>query len=773
MDSLVKTRSLSLRDRIALILIGFGAAPLMLLLLGYLAVVRPALQEQSFAVFRNAAIELGATINRSIGMRAREMQIAAATSASALDAPSPQALGAALDKAATLGGGYRLILALNPDGSVRASNHVDAEGKALDVHALSQANFADEPWFKDALAGHGQALRAGAPPMALAEPGEQAAVKAVYGDGLRVIPLATPLRDAAGKAQGVLVAFLDYASLTEMIGKDYKRTDTVGGDIGGALIDYKLIDASGRTIYAFKADNGTDGHTVEEAYGKPFDVDLGKLSKDAHGLMSGVVDGRAVLVSPLSATSEFRGFGWMLSMSAPAGQAFATANRITYGIIAAIILTMAAAVAGGLWVGAGIARPILALAARMRALASGDKDSPVPHAGRGDDIGQMAQAVVGFQQAAVEKDRLEAQARDDRTAAERDREANDEARAAAAREQSQVVKTLAVGLSGLSAGDLTHRIDQPFPGDYRQLGEDFNTAVDALRKAMGVIAANASGMLTGAGEISQAADDLSRRTEQQAASLEETAAALDQITGTVRRTAEGAGQAASVVEQARTDAEESGVVVRQAVAAMTQIEASSAEIAKIIGVIDEIAFQTNLLALNAGVEAARAGEAGRGFAVVASEVRALAQRSADAAKEIKALILESSSQVEQGVALVGRTGETLERIVGRVAEINGLMGEIAASAQEQSSGLSQVNTAVNQMDQVTQQNAAMVEQSTAASHALAREAEELSQLVGRFKTGQTERADAPARASRPAAVRQIKTTAVRRPAPEADTWEEF
>jgi methyl-accepting chemotaxis protein len=210
---------------------------------------------------------------------------------------------------------------------------------------------------------------------------------------------------------------------------------------------------------------------------------------------------------------------------------------------------------------------------------------------------------------------------------------------------------------------------------------------------------------------------------------------LEEITATVKRTAEGATHARTVVAAAKLDAETGGEVVGKAIVAMNAIETSSQGITQIIGVIDEIAFQTNLLALNAGVEAARAGDAGRGFAVVAQEVRALAQRSAEAAKEIKVLIATSTTQVSAGVDLVAQTGKALERIVNQVAQINGVVGEIAASAQEQSSGLQQVNVAINQMDQVTQQNAAMVEESTAASHALAREAQDLARLIGRFKVG--------------------------------------
>ena len=301
------------------------------------------------------------------------------------------------------------------------------------------------------------------------------------------------------------------------------------------------------------------------------------------------------------------------------------------------------------------------------------------------------------------------------------------------REQKKAIHGLAGALQALSEGDLRHRMGQNFYGEYAKLGADFNKAISHLEEVMGTIAGNVSGIHAGAGEISTAADDLSRRTEQQAATLEETAAALDEITATVRKTASGAKACAEVVVAARGDAQTSGDVVQQAVAAMSQIESSAQQISQIIGVIDEIAFQTNLLALNAGVEAARAGEAGRGFAVVASEVRALAQRSAEAAREIKALISASSQQVGSGVHLVGQTGEALQRIVGRVSEIDTLVGEIAASAQEQAIGLAQVNSAVNEMDQVTQQNAAMVEQSTAASHGLANEAQTLAESAAKFR----------------------------------------
>jgi methyl-accepting chemotaxis protein len=349
-------------------------------------------------------------------------------------------------------------------------------------------------------------------------------------------------------------------------------------------------------------------------------------------------------------------------------------------------------------------------------------------------------------------------------------------------ERLSVVTGLAEALGHLAQGDLAYRIDTAFPREYEQLRADFNGALTRLSTTLNEIINGSNAIRSGAGEISTAADDLSRRTEQQAASLEETAAALDEITVTVRKTASGAKTASDVVIAARGDAQTSRDVVRQAVDAMSEIEGSSTQIGQIIGVIDEIAFQTNLLALNAGVEAARAGEAGKGFAVVASEVRALAQRSANAAKEIKTLISASAEQVGSGVRLVGETGQALQRIVDRVAEIDTLVTEIAASAQEQATGLHQVNSAINEMDQVTQQNAAMVEQSTAASHGLAQEAQGLAESVSRFRVGGDEaqhgwaaerRPATPAHVARHRASSRAAVAALRKPQTDAAGWEEF
>ncbi len=410
-----------------------------------------------------------------------------------------------------------------------------------------------------------------------------------------------------------------------------------------------------------------------------------------------------------------------------------------------------------------ISTPIIRLNAAMRRLAEGDTDMAIQAEGRNDEIGQMAQTVVVFKENAVALRASERATTDARAVQDAQRRDHEQTRVQAAETQAKVVQALAEGLEALSGGNLRCRIGAAFPADYEKLRTDFNAAMDKLQDSMGVVSTNTAAIRSGAAEISTAADDLSRRTEQQAASLEQTAAALDEITATVKKTAQGATHAREVVSAAKADAEHSGTVVGRAMDAMTAIERSSKQVSQIIGVIDEIAFQTNLLALNAGVEAARAGDAGRGFAVVASEVRALAQRSAEAAKEIRGLISTSTAQVGEGVGLVDETGKSLARIAIRVAEISAIMVEIASSAQEQATGLDQVNTAVNQMDQVTQQNAAMVEQSTAASHGLSQEAEGLARLIERFEIGSSETRSSPARTAVASRLRQpaaIKLKAV-------------
>jgi methyl-accepting chemotaxis protein len=377
--------------------------------------------------------------------------------------------------------------------------------------------------------------------------------------------------------------------------------------------------------------------------------------------------------------------------------------------------------------------PLSAMRDYMAVLASGDYSQDVPFSQRRDEIGEMAQAVTVFRHSAEERNN--AQRRQDaerQVQAEREHATSTEkARGEAAREQ--VIMHLRNGLSQLSHGDLTVQINESFEAAYEELRAEFNSSVRTLSTVLKEISGLTRSVQTGSGEIASSTDDLAQRTEQQAASLEQAASALDEITVTMKNASGRAHEANVMMTEAQKSAAHSAGIVGEAVVAMERIETSSAQIGNIINVIDEIAFQTNLLALNAGVEAARAGEAGKGFAVVAQEVRELAGRSAKLAQEIKHLTDTSASQVKAGVALVNRTGEALGDIDEQVAKVTDLIGSIMRSSTEQSTALQEVNTAINRMDSVTQQNAAMVEETSAACHELGEEAAKLKRLLSRFK----------------------------------------
>ena len=361
-----------------------------------------------------------------------------------------------------------------------------------------------------------------------------------------------------------------------------------------------------------------------------------------------------------------------------------------------------------------ITRPIKQICESIGLVGKGKLEGTVATADRADELVQIGKSLVSLQNVLKQA-----------------RQAEDE-RAELQRDQEDVVEKLSSGLDMLAKGDFSKPLEEPFPADHEQLRSDYNRTVRTLSSTISEVINSTDSIRNGASEISQASDDLSQRTESQAATLEQTAAALEEMTVSVKSAADGAHGVETIVNEAKDEAEASDKVVQRAVSAMTEIEQSAHHISQIIGVIDDIAFQTNLLALNAGVEAARAGEAGRGFAVVASEVRALAQRSSDAAMEIKTLISESSKQVEQGVDLVGKAGEALNSIVSRVGHISQLVSEIATGSSEQSTGLGEINIGVTQLDQVTQQNAAMVEEATAASHLLNTDATKLAELVSHF-----------------------------------------
>jgi methyl-accepting chemotaxis protein len=389
-----------------------------------------------------------------------------------------------------------------------------------------------------------------------------------------------------------------------------------------------------------------------------------------------------------------------------------------------------------------VVQPLEWIAFTFSRLVEGDMNYDVFEAGREDEIGRLGVTYRKFR--VIAKERLEAQARaaGQQATIDAERARTDAERAALTAEQENFIETLAAGLSRLAERKLSFRITQEVPPAYERLKDDFNSALEKLEAALAKVTDGAGAISSSTAEIATAADDLSRRTEQQAASLEETAAALKEVMTAVDRNAEAAKRAQEIVESTRSQARNSGLIVQRATGAMARIEKSSTDIASIIGLIDEISFQTNLLALNAGVEAARAGEAGRGFAVVASEVRALAQRSAEAAREIKGLILSSKAEVGDGVELVISTGAALERIASDVVSISEMISRIASGAAEEAAAVRQINIAVGQMDQDTQRNAALVEETTAATHSLRQQADELAHSVGSFELRRSEKAGA-------------------------------
>ncbi len=491
------------------------------------------------------------------------------------------------------------------------------------------------------------------------------------------------------------------------------------------------------------------------------------------------------------------------------------------GLLAAILLA-------ALIVVLTVTRPINRITSTMGKLAGGDLGVTVDGAQRSDEIGAMAKTVQVFKDNMVARAEAEAQIEADRQKQTADREAREARERAAIAEISDLCDTMAAGnlekrlnesdkdgflltmsqkLNGLAGmlqamtgelatittaladGDVTKHVEGDYAGVFGTLKDSVNRMADTLKDFAGRLRNASSAVRDASGEISSGSQDLAQRTESQAASIEETAASMHEITATVKQNADNAQAANQLAGAARQTAEKGGRIVTDAVTAMNGIEQSAQKISDIVGLIDEIAFQTNLLALNASVEAARAGEAGKGFAVVAQEVRALAQRSASASKDIKGLIQESNAQVRSGAGLVQQTGTSLDEIVGAVKKVADIVAEIAAASREQATGLDQINTAVASMDETTQRNGALVEETSAAAQALSGQAHELNELVGFFRTGETVTANsnvvakATPVALKPAAKPVAVKPATRKPSPpvagntalkaDADTWEEF
>ena len=421
-----------------------------------------------------------------------------------------------------------------------------------------------------------------------------------------------------------------------------------------------------------------------------------------------------------------------------------------------------------------VSRKMAEITGSMEQLASGDLETAIPALDRKDEIGRMAQAIATFKQAAIDRERLEREADEQRGHVESERQRsdgerrrNESERAAMTQGQAQAVAAVASGLEQLSAGNLAYRLNEEFTPDYQKLKDDFNGAMAKMQETMSVILSTTAGIRTSAGEVSQASDDLAKRTEEQASSLEESAATIEELTASVKASASSSKLAAHAAGEATAVAEQGGSVVSDAVEAMSRIEAASKKIADITSVIDGIAFQTNLLALNAAVEAARAGDAGKGFAVVASEVRTLAQRSGEASKDINGLIEASSNEVAQGVALVRSAGATLEKIVVAAKQLAASVTEISTAAGEQAHGIDEMSQTVAHMDEMTQQNAALAEESAASATSLTQQIRKLEELVAMFRTGDVVSTSEPDRLRKlaAAAFNESRTSVAARPAP--------
>ncbi|MEM1360124.1 MAG: methyl-accepting chemotaxis protein [Pseudomonadota bacterium] len=500
---------------------------------------------------------------------------------------------------------------------------------------------------------------------------------------------------------------------------------------------------------------------------------------------SGDMSDAASLEEKMSFARLFEPWGWVIGTGTNIADIDASLEKKQQSMLMVFLIGVAVVAAASVFIAASVTRPMRKITERMNALSEGDSASEIPGVKRRDEFGSMGTCLEVFRASLIENakraEEEKARIKEDAAKAEREREekaqreAEEKEREAAEEqkrreaeeleeaknralqqekeaenarrmeEQQSIVSALANSLRAVANGELVTRIETPFPSGYDQLRVDFNEAISSLSKTIGSITVDAAEIHNRGSEITSSAEEVARSSEQSAATLEETAAALEQLTSSVAQAASGAKEADRIVTEAAEKAERSGNVVQQTVSAMGEIESSSEKISKIIHVIDDIAFQTNLLALNAGVEAARAGDAGRGFAVVASEVRALAQRSSEAAGEINSLISESGTHVKQGVSLVGEAGQTLEDIAASVSEIAKHVTDIAHSANEQATGISEINTAVNQLDGATQRNTAMFQDTLSASQSLTKIAQALTVEVAQFDTGDDARASSSAK----------------------------
>ncbi|MGP4723726.1 methyl-accepting chemotaxis protein [Agrobacterium deltaense] len=556
-------------------------------------------------------------------------------------------------------------------------------------------------------------------------------------------------------------------------GKDgvVSTTGFTGGENDSAMIGMPLavsnwgqLQRKGAVIMRIAADRIGAVVTPEET-GKTIDdaVLLSADGKRRAGVLSGGAD--AAVSESLAALSNANNAGTVMAQT-PAGNIFyayrpvsvfgqkhllaigqqeskvlAAANDLAFWATVATLAVLAIMTLIGIFVSASLTKPLTGLAGLMERLNGGENNIEIKAVSRGDEIGIMARALESFRQGILDKQRMEAESHRKSEELDEERAQREMEKARSAKELEEAVDALATGLANLAAGRLDLRIDKSFVPSLDHLRIDFNNSMAGLEATISNIGESANAIRSGSGELKSASEDLSRRTERQAAALEEAAAALGDMTQAVNLSLSRCNVAVEATAGTMQDAHKSTAVVKEAIVAMERIETSSAKIRQIIDVIDQIAFQTNLLALNAGVEAARAGEAGKGFAVVAQEVRELAQKSAAAARDITTLIATSAGDVESGVALVLKTGESLEQIQKRIQSVNDQIGEIATASREQSGRLSEINASVNELDHVTQQNAAMVEETTAAAFSLSSEADGLTEQVGQFSVGSPRQRD--------------------------------
>ncbi|PDT12660.1 methyl-accepting chemotaxis protein [Rhizobium sp. J15] len=492
------------------------------------------------------------------------------------------------------------------------------------------------------------------------------------------------------------------------------------------LVQFAAFNADLATVDSWMRDGSTGLPAVDDLK-KSLGAKPDKTVIDDTGVSSGVV----TIIAPLPLDKSGKSTGYVVTNWSVEKIASEVQQKVLISLITQSVITALAVAAFLLAMRSLVGRPLRILSARISALQKGDLASPVTYKQNGDEIGFLARALEVFREEAIAKVERERAAAEQSASLDAERARNASLTEEASNTQRLVMNTLANALERLAAGDFSIKLADLGP-EFDKLRQDFNRMVEAVAAALTEIKTASVAVEGGSSELASSADQLARRTEQQAAALEETAAALDEVTSTVRTSSQRAENAGQLVEETKRSAHVSATVVRDAIGAMDRIQTSSSQIGRIIGVIDEIAFQTNLLALNAGVEAARAGEAGKGFAVVAQEVRELAQRSANAAKEIKNLINVSGQEVAAGVGLVNQTGDALLKIEEQINRISDSIASLVQSYREQATGLQEINGAINQMDQATQQNAAMVEETNAACQELLTQGRLLQDSAGRF-----------------------------------------